>query len=46
MVVVCGNRCLLRGSGGPRCGFTIREYNVSNRYNGSMELVLTKRQEM
>ncbi len=25
-----------------RCGFTIREYNVSNRYNGSMELVLTK----
>lgn len=26
-----------------RCGFTIREYSVSRRYNGSMELVLTKR---
>ncbi len=24
------------------CGFTVREYNVSKRYNGSMELVLTK----
>lgn len=25
-----------------KCGFTVREYQVSNRYNGSMELVLTK----
>lgn len=25
-----------------KCGFAVREYQVSNRYNGSMELVLTK----
>lgn len=25
-----------------KCGFTVREYQVSNRYNGSMELILTK----
>lgn len=25
-----------------QCGFTVREYQVSNRYNGSMELILTK----
>lgn len=24
------------------CGFAVREYQVSNRYNGSMELILTK----
>lgn len=27
-----------------KCGFEVREYAVSNRYNGSMELILTKRQ--
>ena len=26
-----------------KCGFEIQDYSVSNRYNGSMELVLTKR---
>lgn len=25
-----------------QCGFAVREYQVSNRYNGSMELILTK----
>jgi 2-polyprenyl-3-methyl-5-hydroxy-6-metoxy-1,4-benzoquinol methylase len=25
-----------------KCGFTVREYLTSNRYNGSMELILTK----
>jgi len=25
-----------------KCGFTVQEYQVSNRYNGSMELILTK----
>ena len=25
-----------------KCGFTVREYQVSTRYNGSMELILTK----
>lgn len=25
-----------------KCGFAVREYQVSNRYNGSMELILTK----
>lgn len=25
-----------------KCGFTVREYQTSNRYNGSMELILTK----
>ena len=25
-----------------KCGFVIREYKVSNRYRGSMELILTK----
>ncbi len=25
-----------------KCGFTVREYQASNRYNGSMELILTK----
>lgn len=25
-----------------KCGFTVREYQVSKRYNGSMELILTK----
>ena len=25
-----------------KCGFTVREYQVSNRYNGSMELIMTK----
>ena len=27
-----------------KCGFILREYSVSQRYNGSMELILTKRQ--
>lgn len=27
-----------------KCGFTVREYSVSNRYNGSMELIITKKQ--
>lgn len=27
-----------------KCGFEVQEYAVSNRYNGSMELILTKRQ--
>lgn len=26
-----------------KCGFEVKEYNVSNRYNGSMELFLVKR---
>ena len=26
-----------------KCGFTVREYAVSNRYNGSMELIITKK---
>lgn len=26
-----------------KCGFVLREYNVSRRYNGSMELIFTKR---
>lgn len=26
-----------------KCGFTVREYVVSNRYNGSMELIITKK---
>jgi len=26
-----------------KCGFVIREYSVSHRYNGSMELILTKK---
>lgn len=26
-----------------KCGFELREYNVSRRYNGSMELIFTKR---
>lgn len=26
-----------------KCGFSVREYAVSNRYNGSMELIVTKR---
>lgn len=26
-----------------KCGFTVREYQASNRYNGSMELILTKK---
>ena len=27
-----------------KCGFEIRKYSVSSRYNGSMELILTKKQ--
>lgn len=27
-----------------KCGFMVREYTVSNRYNGSMELIITKKQ--
>lgn len=26
-----------------KCGFEVREYTVSNRYNGSMELIITKK---
>lgn len=26
-----------------KCGFAVREYTVSNRYNGSMELIITKK---
>ena len=26
-----------------KCGFSVREYTVSNRYNGSMELIITKK---
>lgn len=26
-----------------KCGFSVREYKVSNRYNGSMELIITKK---
>lgn len=26
-----------------KCGFVLREYNVSRRYNGSMELIFTRR---
>ena len=25
-----------------RCGFAVEDYRVSRRYNGSMELILTK----
>lgn len=27
-----------------KCGFIVREYSVSNRYNGSIELIITKKQ--
>lgn len=27
-----------------KCGFEVKEYSVSNRYNGSMELIITKKQ--
>lgn len=26
-----------------KCGFEVKEYSVSNRYNGSMELIITKK---
>lgn len=28
-----------------KCGFVVKEYTVSNRYNGSMELILTKKDQ-
>lgn len=29
-----------------KCGFALREHRVSNRYNGSMELIFTKKQRV